>query len=412
MAHRLTLPALALAAGGFLCAVSAWGQHQHHSTMAMMGVDPKDYDSGGGRGGDTNPPPGCSGVQATITIVGTSFSPSTVTVNAGDPVCWTWTGSLQHNVHADDDSFTSGSPAGQGTFQTTFSAAGSYGFHCQVHGSPGGGMHGTVVVQDVSGGGGGQSGPGTIGLSPTSYTVNEGDGALTVTVARADGSDGKASVKFALSPGTAKAGKDYTPRTGTLNWADGDGDPKTFQIPIRNDNVPEPDKTFTVRLSKATGAALGDAVATVTIHDDDNPGCDAAAAAPAKLHAAGTVDGPTTPCDDSKALCLANGRFEATVQWHPSLAGGDRQSKRFMLAETPGSGLFSSSSQEEPELLLSVLDRCGVNGHYWLSLASATDLELTVRVRDTLTGRTRVYSNPAGSTPASLRDVEAFDACP
>jgi len=33
-------------------------------------------------------------------------------------------------------------------------------------------------------------------------------------------------------------------------------------------------------------------------------------------------------------------------------------------------------------------------------------------VRDTQTGRTRVYFNPAGSTPAPVRDVEAFATCP
>ena len=115
MLHRITLPALAL---GFLLAASASGQHHH------MGVDPKDYDDGGGRGGDDNAPAGCSGVQAKITITGTSFSPSTVTVDPGQPVCWTWSQSVQHNVHADDDSFTSGAPAGQGTFQTTFTAPG------------------------------------------------------------------------------------------------------------------------------------------------------------------------------------------------------------------------------------------------------------------------------------------------
>ena len=156
---------------------------------------------------------------------------------------------------------------------------------------------------------------------------------------------------------------------------------------------------------------MGDAVATVTIHDSA-PGCNSTLAGdPAKLHAVGTVDGSTAACDDRNALCLGDGRFEATVLWHPSIAGGDRQSKRALLAETPSAGVFTSSSQEEPQLLLTVLDRCSVNGHYWLSLAAATDVEFSVRVRDTQTGRTRIYLNPAGSTPSVLRDVEAFGAC-
>jgi plastocyanin len=411
MNYRSMLPALAV---GFLLAASAWGQHHDH---AMMGVNPKDYDDGGGRGGDPNPTPGCAGVQAKITIVGESFSPSTVTVQAGQPVCWTWSESIQHNVHADDDSFTSGAPASQGNFQTTFSSPGTYGFYCQVHGSLTGGMRGQIVVQGSSGGDGGgdQSGPGTIQLNPTAYTVNASAGVATVTVERAGGSDGKASVKYATANGTAKGGKDFTPRTGTLNWAAGDGDPKTIQIPIKKGKTPQPDKTFSVKLSKPTGAPVGAGSATVTIHDDRSPGC---TASPSAVQTEGfdVADGSTAACDETRALCLNGGRFEAMVQWRPSSSSSasqtDRSSKRLTLPEAPDTGLFASSVDEEPQVLLHVLDRCAVNGHFWVDLTAVTDLEFTVKVRDTLTGRTRVYVHPAGSTGVPVRDAEAFATCP
>jgi plastocyanin len=406
MTHRFTLPALAL---GFLIASAAWGQHHDH---AMMGVDPKDYDDGGGRGGDPAPQ-GCAGVQAKITISGTSFSPSTVTVQAGQPVCWTWSQSVSHNVHADDDSFTSGAPDNQGNFQTTFNTPGTYGFYCQVHGSISGGMRGTVVVQGSTGGDGGGSGPGTIALDPTSYTVDMSAGVVTVTVDRTGGSDGKATVKYATAPGTAKSGKDFTPRTGTLTWNAGDGDPKTIQIPIKKASTPQPDKTFSVKLSKPTGAAMGAAVATVTIHDDRSPGCNSTAAqSAARMEGVDVAGGSTAPCDDTRALCLGNGRFEATVDWRPSASPrGDRGSKR-VLSEAPDTGLFAASPEEEPAILLHVLDRCSVNGYYWIDFAAVTDREFTVKVRDTLTGRTRIYHNPAGITPAPVRDAEAFATCP
>jgi plastocyanin len=404
MSHRFTLQALAL---GLLLASAAWGQHHDH---ARMGVDPKDYDDGGGRGGDTNPPPGCEGIQAKITIVGETFSPSTVTIQAGQPVCWTWAQSIAHNVHADDDSFTSGAPANAGNFQATFNTPGTFGFHCQVHGSPGAGMHGTIVVQDSGNGGGGESGPGTIALDPSSYTVDMSAGVVTVTVDRSGGSDGKASVKYATAPGTAKAGKDFTPRTGTLNWAAGDDDPKSIQIPIKKATTPQPDKTFSVKLSKATGAALGTAAATVTIHDDRSPGCNSVASE-ARMQGVDAAGGSTTACDDTRALCLNGGRFEATVQWRPSSARVDRGSKR-VLSDASDTGLFAPSGEEAPAILLHVLDRCDVNGHFWIDLASTTDREFTVKVRDTLTGRTRTYHNPAGSMPVTVRDVEAFATCP
>ena len=404
MTYRSILPALAL---GFLLTSAAWAQHHDHS-MAMMGVDPKDYDDGGSHGGDTNPPPGCNGVANKITITGTSFSPSTITVQAGQPVCWTWSQSISHNVHADDDSFTSGAPSSTGNFQITFNTPGTIGYHCQVHGSPGAGMHGTIVVQGSSdGGGGGPSGPGKIGLNPSTYAVDMSAGVVTVTVERAGGSDGKASVKYATAPGTAKAGKDFVPRKGTLNWADGDGDPKTLQIAIRKARTPQPDKTFSVRLSKATGAAMDNASATVTIHDDRT----GAVASEARAVVVGEADGSTAACDETRALCLGGGRFEATVQWQPSTSRVDRSSKRVAVSDSPDTGLFAASPEEDPQILLQVLDRCAVNGHYWVDFAAVTDLEFTIRVRDTQTGRTKLYHHPAGATAAPVRDVEAFASC-
>lgn len=477
--HRPILPALAL---GFLLAAAASGQHH-----AMGGK--VDYDPEPG-GGDPHAPPNCQGVQAKVTMTGsiTSFAPATVTVDPGQPVCWTWSGTADmHNIKADNGSFTSGAPDTSGTFQVTLTTPGTYGYFCQVHGSLTGGMRGTIIVRDTSGGGGGEEhGPGKLEINPT-YTVDEGAGTLTVTVERTGGHDGAATVKYATANGTAKSGKDFLARAGILKWANGDGDPKTISVPIKNDSVPEPDKSFAIKLSKATGAALGTSTSTVTIHDDDNPGCSAVLTAPSKLQAsgqsasdirltwaddsaaasslkierrqpggtfeeiaslapgvnrfidsglpsgaifeyrvraigddgsvalsaiaAGATDGSTAPCGEARsALCLNNGRFEATVQWRGSAAEADRGANRVRLPEAPNAGLFSLAAGDDLPLLLNVVDGCAVNDHYWLNLATVADVEFTVKVRDTQTGRTWVYFNPAGTMPAPVRDVDAF-AC-
>jgi hypothetical protein len=150
----------------------------------------------------------------------------------------------------------------------------------------------------------------------------------------------------------------------------------------------------------------------VTIHDDRSPGCNTAAVQSVRMEGVDVSDGSTAPCDETRAVCLNGGRFEAKVQWRPSTSPVDRGSKRVVLSEAPDTGLFASSPEEEPQILLHVLDRCAVNGHYWLDFAAVTDLEFTVRVRDTQTGQTRIYHNPAGTTPAPVRDAEAFATCP
>src|SRR5690242_17022935 len=72
---------------------------------------------------------------------GTAFSPSTLNIQVGDTVTWTNTGGGFHDVNADDGSFNSGGPSSSGwVFSHTFGAAGTFGYYCQIHGSPTAGM--------------------------------------------------------------------------------------------------------------------------------------------------------------------------------------------------------------------------------------------------------------------------------
>ena len=86
------------------------------------------------------------------------FSPSTVTINVGDSVTFTNNGGASHNVHADDDSFmcsngcrgdgsgATGQPSiSNWTSMVTFTKAGTFGYHCDLHGSMG--MTGTIIVK-------------------------------------------------------------------------------------------------------------------------------------------------------------------------------------------------------------------------------------------------------------------------
>ncbi|MET0555959.1 MAG: plastocyanin/azurin family copper-binding protein [Vicinamibacteria bacterium] len=90
---------------------------------------------------------------ATVQVIATStpdgaFVPQTVTIRVGDTVRWTNVDGM-HNVVADDNTWTSGSPAvAPWTFSRTFTAAGTVGYNCNLHGQPGSGMFGTVIVLD------------------------------------------------------------------------------------------------------------------------------------------------------------------------------------------------------------------------------------------------------------------------
>ncbi len=97
-------------------------------------------------------------LAASVTIGDNFYSPNSVTISVGQSVPWTYiSGSTIHSVTADNGSFNS-SPGCPGdvnacmhpgdSYSHTFSTAGTFSYHCLVHGFA---MSGTVVV---SGGGG------------------------------------------------------------------------------------------------------------------------------------------------------------------------------------------------------------------------------------------------------------------
>ena len=99
---------------------------------------------------------------------------------------------------------------------------------------------------------------GSVQLSAATYTIAQTAGTLTVTVNRTGGSNGAISAAYATGNGTAIAGTDYTPASGTLSWASGDATSKTFTVAVSKATAFSGTKTFTVAISNPTsGATLG-----------------------------------------------------------------------------------------------------------------------------------------------------------
>jgi plastocyanin len=135
---------LSLAALGIVIA-AACGGSSGDTTTTGPGNQP-------GNGGNNNNNPN------TVTLVDSSFNPANITVKAGQTVTWQWaactdtTGGygyggypcVTHQIMFDDGSGVTSPKQDQGTFNRTFSAAGTFKYHCVIHGSY---MSGQVVVQ-------------------------------------------------------------------------------------------------------------------------------------------------------------------------------------------------------------------------------------------------------------------------
>ena len=115
--------------------------------------------------------------------------------------------------------------------------------------------------------------PGSLEFDATRYTVAENEGSVTLTVLRTGGNAGPATVRWATSDRTARAGEDYaqladTARAGNLEWAAGVDGARTITLDIAEDEFVEGEENFVVTLSNASGAALGATqAATVLIGD-------------------------------------------------------------------------------------------------------------------------------------------------
>jgi hypothetical protein len=59
------------------------------------------------------------------------------------------------------------------------------------------------------------------------------------------------------------------------------------------------------------------------------------------------------------------------------------------------------------EVVLKVLDARPVNGKFWIFAGALSDVEYTITVTDTDTGKVKTYTNPKGRL-ASFGDVSAF----
>lgn len=135
------------------------------SALCILSIAACGGSSGGGSTGPTggnnnnpptNNPPNNNPVSTNaVTVTGTAFMPSNITVAKGATVTWTWDSCsadpygyggatcVSHNVAFDVDGSTSGAQS-TGTFTRVFDTVGTFKYHCAIHGAA---MSGQIVVQ-------------------------------------------------------------------------------------------------------------------------------------------------------------------------------------------------------------------------------------------------------------------------
>jgi CSLREA domain-containing protein len=114
---------------------------------------------------------------------------------------------------------------------------------------------------------------GLLQFSNASYDAIENATNATITVERTLTTAGAVSVDYATSDGSATAGNDYSPVSGTLNFFDGQAS-ATFNVPLIDDILEEGNENLVMTLSNATGGAsiFSALQAELIIIDDEGAG--------------------------------------------------------------------------------------------------------------------------------------------
>ena len=110
----------------------------------------------------------------------------------------------------------------------------------------------------------------TVQFDRSRYDTYEWAGTATIVATLSTAVDATVTVDYAVSDGTARAGEDYVPVSGTLTFSPGQTI-QAFTVAIINDTAAEPDEMVLLTLNNPINAVLGISrrTATLAIVDDD-----------------------------------------------------------------------------------------------------------------------------------------------
>ncbi len=109
--------------------------------------------------------------------------------------------------------------------------------------------------------------------------------------------------------------------------------------------------------------------------------------------------------DKATELLLNQDRFRVTAAFRTQQG----QSGAAQAVELTGdTGYFWFFNQDNVEVVIKVLDACGLNQHFWVFAAGLTNVEVTLTITDTQNGNVRTYTSPLGQPFQPIQDTGAL----
>ena len=133
-------------------------------------------------------------------------------------------------------------------------------FRLELDGDSKGSGESTIADNDL---------PPSIAAGDATVVEGNGPGTKVLVPVTLSGASGRTiTVDYATVPGSAAAGSDFTPATGTLTFAPGET-AETVPVAVVGDTTPESPETFALKLSAPQNATIAPGQDQVTIANDD-----------------------------------------------------------------------------------------------------------------------------------------------
>jgi hypothetical protein len=190
----------------------------------------------------------------------------------------------------------------------------------------------------------------------------------------------------------------------TIVWASGAG---CTGSRVGNElETPSIQTDFFFGTSMSQTAPAGAASATVLLIVQDPPGLGSATAYFDDAYF--QPSGGCTP--EATNLCMNSGRFKVSASFSVDGATGPGQAQAVSLTDDTGFLWFFAATNVE--VVVKVLNGCGLGGHYWVFAGGLTNVNVVMTVTDTLKNVSKSYTNPSDTPFQPLQDTAAFSTCP
>ena len=178
-----------------------------------------------------------------------------------------------------------------------------------------------------------------------------------------------------------------------------DGNPKGRTARTVSDTTAFPCTTAEVAAAKAKAAEARDGASGVA------SGGSPLATWPDPAFATRLAAGAATDCTPSGPALTLSGGYTVSMCYETS-AGAVGQARDWGL-DSSQSALLYFFDRNNVEVLIKVLDGCGVNGHRWVFVAPVTDLAFNLHV-ESPAGERWIHRNRLGQTADAAGDTSAF----